>query len=938
MVKGVGPARSALAAAVLLMLLITGCTKPVHELVANAQAYRAKGETSAAVISLLNAIKQAPANSQAHLLLCSIYADMGEAGKAETELRTAIATGAGPEDYLPPLGTALLDQEKFNELIAEVGRLDEKKLAANTVAEIALQRGRAYLGLVKPVDARREFKAALGENPAAAYLGLAQTAMAENNLVDAEKFSADALAAAPGDPNAWVAKGDLLRIKSKPDEALAAFDQALKFKPDFVPALLSRASLLLISGKVDAARAELDKAAKIAPASAKLHFSWAVLALREQKFERCRDELNGVFRVIPQHMPATLLSGALFLATGQLEQAQTAAITFLQRYPAHIYGRKILATILLRKGQPKSAAYVLEPLLPVIKDDAQLLSLAAQAQLQIGNTENSRDLLEKAVAVAPGDPELRIDLGLSRLAAGDSERAIAELEFAVGLNPGDVLPEVYLVNVLIAGNELEKAAAAVDALEKRLPGKPETYQLRGAVYLGKLDKANAQKSFERALAIKPSYYPAVAALNQMDIRNNNSQSAQQRLEVFLTKDNRNLDAMLDLANLQVAAGKIKEATQMLRAALDAYPRAVQAYLMLSQLSLQAGQTQDALTVAQIAQQISPKDARVLDALGTAQLAAGDAMSAIITFRRMLEVAPRSVPGLLKLAGAYTAQRETPQAIAAIKQAVEIDPANIDVQISLAVAYLNTKRYSEAAAIASTLKKERPKLPHGYALDADVQFAQGHYADALKAFEQAEKIAPSGVLRIRMHQAASLLARSPASEDRLVAWLKERPDDFNTRLYVADLYLEAARYKEAIAEYRILLAKNSRHVRVLNNLAWALHETGDRSALQYAQEATQFDPANGVAADTLGWILVGQDKPTDGLVSLSRAASLLPDVPEIKYHIAEALFRTGDLNGSRSQLKSLLASGAKFKGIENARALQKKLELMNSQEKPANSSL
>ena len=173
-------------------------------------------------------------------------------------------------------------------------------------------------------------------------------------------------------------------------------------------------------------------------------------------------------------------------------------------------------------------------------------------------------------------------------------------------------------------------------------------------------------------------------------------------------------------------------------------------------------------------------------------------------------------------------------------------------------------------------------------------AQGHYAEALKALAMADKLAPSGQLRIRMHQAASLAAHGAASEEHLLAWVKDHPGDFDTRLYLADFYLDAARYKEAIAEYQTLLRTNSRHVLVLNNLAWGLHQVGDRSALQYAQEASQIDPASGVAADTLGWILLGQNKPEDGLVSLSRAASLLPDSPEVKYHLGEALFRRATL--------------------------------------------
>lgn len=906
-------------------LRAVGIVPAVPELIRRAEAYRVKGENSAAETELLEAIEQAPANPQSHLVLGSLYSDMGFAVQAETELRTSMALGVKPLQYLPPLGTALLDQEKYSVLLEEVRRLDESKPGPELAAEMALQRGRTYLGLAKPKDARREFGLAMQEKPVAAKLGLAQTAMAENNLADAEKFTEEALATAPSSPDALVAKGDLLRLKSSTDAALAAYDQALKVNPIFVPALVNKASLLLASGKVEEARAQLDIADTIATANVKLVFAQGMLALRDRDFDRCEQALQWIFGIAPKHMPATLLSGAFFLATGQLEQAQSAAIVFLRRYPGHVYGRKILASVFLRKEQPKNAASLLEPLLPLVADDAELLALAAQAQLRMGNLERARTLLEKAVAITPSDPGLRMGLGLNRLAAGDSERAIAELEVAVGLNPNDVMPEVYLVNVLIASNQLDKAAAVVDAFEKKQPGRAETFQLKGAVYLGRLDAANAEKSFARALAIKPSYYPAVAALNQMDLRRNNPASAQQRLEAFLKKDRQNIDAILDLANLHIAAGRIDEATRMLTSALETHPRAVRAFLMLAQLRLQRGQTQEALNVAQKAQKISPQDARVLDALGTAQLAADDSLGAIITFRRMLELVPQSVPALLKLSSAYTAQRELPEAIALIKRALAIEPGNLNGEISLAVAYLNSKRYREAAEIASRMQKERPKQPHGYALEGDVRMAQGHYAEALKSFEIADKVAPSGQLRVRMHQAASLAAGGAAGVEQLRAWLKDQPGDFATRIYLADVYLDAARNKEAIAEYRTLLKLNPRHSRVLNNLAWALHQTGDRSALQYAQDATQIDPASGIAADTLGWILLGQNKPEDGLVSLSRAASLLPDVPEVKYHLAEALFRTGDLNGARRQLRAVLASGAKFKGVEDARELLKKLE-------------
>ena len=60
--------------------------------------------------------------------------------------------------------------------------------------------------------------------------------------------------------------------------------------------------------------------------------------------------------------------------------------------------------------------------------------------------------------------------------------------------------------------EYDKALAAAKVIEKEQPDNPLAYNLKGAAYLGKKDFAGARASFEKALSIQPTNFPAVMNL------------------------------------------------------------------------------------------------------------------------------------------------------------------------------------------------------------------------------------------------------------------------------------------------------------------------------------------------------------------------------------------------------------------------------------------
>ncbi len=71
-------------------------------------------------------------------------------------------------------------------------------------------------------------------------------------------------------------------------------------------------------------------------------------------------------------------------------------------------------------------------------------------------------------------------------------------------------------------------------------------------------------------------------------------------------------------------------------------------------------------------------------------------------------------------------------------------------------------------------------------------------------------------------------------------------------------------------------------------------------------------------------LVEQGDTARGLPLLQKASSQAPNSMEIRYHLAQALHKSGDKAGARRELDKLLAPGTQFAHADEARALLKSL--------------
>jgi Tfp pilus assembly protein PilF len=145
---------------------------------------------------------------------------------------------------------------------------------------------------------------------------------------------------------------------------------------------------------------------------------------------------------------------------------------------------------------------------------------------------------------------------------------------------------------------------------------------------------------------------------------------------------------------------------------------------------------------------------------------------------------------------------------------------------------------------------------------------------------------------------------------LVSALTRQPSSPMVRAALADLHNDRGRYAEAVAGYREVLQAGGRRVEVLNNLAYLLALTEDRTteALELVNAAIDVAGPHPELLDTSAVVHLKRNRPTLAIRDLQQAIAASPSA--MKYaHLAMAHAAAKDHAAAAQALRQ--ATGAGF---------------------------
>jgi putative PEP-CTERM system TPR-repeat lipoprotein len=893
--------------------LLAGCGPGTPEaLVASAKDYLAKNDRNAAVVQLKTALQKNPDYPEARFLLGKTLLETGDVASAEKELRKAAELKYPYDQVAPVLARAVLFRGGGRKVVDEFA--NAAVTSPQSKADLQTSLGQAWLGLGNIDAARDAFAAAQAAVPGypPAMLGEARIKVFGGDAAGASALVEAVLAKAPNLIDGWQFKGDLAGAQGRLDDALAAYRKVLEIRPTFLPAHSRIVSLLLQQGKNAEAGKQLDAMKKIAPKHPQTFYLQALLDFREKRYAAARDAVQQQLRAWPDNVQGLLLSGNIELQLGSFAQAESTLQKVLQIVPQHRFARVALIHTYIRSGQPARALDALRPLLEAGGDDSDVQALAGEVFMQNGDASRAARYFAKSAALDPQSSSKRTALALSRVASGDTEQGFHDLQDAAAADSG-IRADLALVAASTNQRKFDIALDAVDALEKKQPGKALSRNLRGSVLLAKGDAAGARKSFEQASALDPADFTSASNLAKLDLAEQKPAEAKRRYEAVLAKDPKNTQALLALAELRALAGATQgEVLALIGKAVTADPMNTAPRLALISYYMSANEPRKAVAAAQDALAAMPDRAELLYAAGQAQQAAGETNQATKSFNKLAQVRPGSTLPYMKEAETQLANKDYDGALQSLKKALAIKPDFVDAQRGLVIVYLAKDRVDDALAVARDVQNQRPTESTGYILEGDAYASRKQWTEAVNAYRKGlARGAVNTDLAARTVAAMRAGGRTADGDKFAAAWIHDHPKDRDFRSYLAESAIVKGDFATAAQQYKLILELKPDDALTLNNLAWSAGQLKDPKAIEYAERADQLVPNNPAILDTLGVLLVDKGDMKRGIESLQRATALAPNAPGIRLNLARALVRDGQKEAAKKELQTLAQLGDKF---------------------------
>ncbi len=907
--RAFAPALLALAAAT---LVACGGDSP-EKLLGSAKELLAKDDAKAAVIQIKNVLQADASNAEARFLLGKALLASGDAPAASLELRKALDLRHPEAAVVPELARAMFIEGQYQKLTEQFGQtsLSDPLADADLKSTLAMTYGSMGRRDQAQTAVAAALKAMPDYGPAKVFEARLQ---ADTGDLDGALAAVDKqIARTPQDHDAWQLKGDLLNYgKRDVDKAIEAYKQAIAVKPNFVPAHSALITLLLGKQDLKGAREQVLALQKVLPNHPQTAYFAGNVALLAKEYDKAREVAQSLLRVAPDNPRILQLAGAVEFEKKSFLQAEAYLAKALQKAPEQDISRRMLTLTYLQMSQPAKALATLQPLLDRPNPPAAVYSLAAQAHLQAGDINDAEAAFAKASQLNPDDKRAKTALAISKLLKGNNDAGMAELQTLAAADDSTTA-DLPLIGALVRKKDYAGAMKAIDALEKKLPGKPIAANLRARVLMQQGKKDEAKVAFEQALKADPSFYPATSALAQLALIDGKPDEAKRLLDEAMKADPRNMQALLASARLKAGTGAPRE--EIIKVFTDAIqqngsdpaPRLALINYQLANKDFKA-----ALELGQAATAALPNNTDILEALGRAQAASGDTNQALATFNKLAQLLPQSPLPYLRLADVQWASKNREGAMQSLKRALAIAPDNLQAQRAVIDAYLADNKSAEAIAVAKDIQKQRPTQDVGFLLEGGIEASLKRWDNALAVYNAGLKAAPNSTeLATRVHVALTAAKQEAAADKHAAEWLKNHPRDAEFQYYLGDFALAARNLPQAELRYREVLKLQPENALALNNVAWLMATAKKPGSVALAEKANALLPNRPVIMDTLALALAAEGQATKGVEVMKKAMALENTNPQLRFNLAKLLIQAGDKAGAKTELTTLSQLGTKF---------------------------
>ncbi|OGF44986.1 MAG: hypothetical protein A2452_08475 [Candidatus Firestonebacteria bacterium RIFOXYC2_FULL_39_67] len=427
------------------------------------------------------------------------------------------------------------------------------------------------------------------------------------------------------------------------------------------------------------------------------------------------------------------------------------------------------------------------------------------------------------------------------------------------------------------------------------------------------------------------------------------------------------DAYFYLGNIYYKQDKTDEAINMFNKVIELDPKADTTYFNLGLAYGKKGDFNSAEKNYKKAAEINSEYTSPVFALGLLYQVQGQPEKSIEVYKKLLSLSGYDARVYKNMGLAYGQMKKYKESIENLKKAIELDSSDLDSLQRVAVMLYQEKDFNGSLEIAKTLAASDPNNADAYQIMGSDYTELGKKDEAIIAYNKFVELDfknPLGYIYL------SYLYAKNNEQSKMIPLLEKGikiiPDNIDLLLYLGGAYYEIKNYEKAEAAYREILKKKENDERTLYSLGVLLEHTAkyeeavacfkkviainpryadaynyagyiyaDRNekleeAVSLISEALKLEPENGAYIDSLGWVYYRLGKFDEAQKEIERAVIILKksgyEDPTVFEHLGD-IYSVKKLSAKAKEMyeKSL-------KQMENTSVRRKLDELKKSESK------
>ncbi|HEY6021952.1 MAG TPA: XrtA/PEP-CTERM system TPR-repeat protein PrsT, partial [Candidatus Paceibacterota bacterium] len=538
--------------------------------------------------------------------------------------------------------------------------------------------------------------------------------------------------------------------------------------------------------------------------------------------------------------------------------------------------------ILLRKNRVDDAIQEIRKVVDREDRDALAHNILGSALMAKAMYAEGMEELNRALEIDPKLVDAHIKKGLLELNKGKAEKAETELNAAVQVNPELLDTRLLLASYYVKRSDYRKAMEILTQGIKKQKSDAVLYTMMADILLRQKKVDEAVEYLQKAKTADPAYDVSYFKLAAIHYYKNEQKKGLEELESLQNIAPGNVKNLLAMASLHEAKGEDGEAIQSFRRAMETGK--AEGYLGMASYYLRKKEQDKALSVLDEGIKKNPNEGSLYELKGNTLSAQKKNSDALMAFENLEKIDSRS--GLPYIVNTYILMGKPEKALEKIRKESKKNPERLDLVAEISRIYARMGKRDEAVNTAEQIIRSKPESPVGYKALA-VIYKDGNELDkGIEVLKKASRIKDADLYVMLGNFHALKKEYAPALE-RYREAEAIKPGYVPALIQKGYLLHEQGKKNEAIAEYQKVLRLSQNNVGVLNNLAFLYAEDNrDLSmALQLASRANMLAPNNGSVQDTLGFVLIKNEKFAAAEKILKRAVETMPGNASVRYHLA-----------------------------------------------------